>query len=312
VFKALETIAYLASHSRENRVLLLAHKEGIKSRLKDLTETHPSEDVASLAGHLLKVAPPRRSCHFPAWHSRFTRLAPPQVLQEALPPPTDSTPSRPAPRPDAAAPPAEDRAQPGAAQRAPREESPEEGRGARERERESERERERAGEAQREAARRPPPKPTRTYMFSVAGIEGAQGKERLERAIIRTRGVISVALDQDAMGDAGIMRILAQRQLTVRAVVRAQVDTPRPSPRTNRTRRAPHPVLIGHAASLSAGQTPSSPRASARVRPAAPASAASRPACLSLSRRLSPPTRPATRAEPAGAPRRRRVQHLDL
>ena len=29
-----------------------------------------------------------------------------------------------------------------------------------------------------------------------------------------------------------------------------QSDTPRPSPRTNRTRRVPHPVLIGHAASL--------------------------------------------------------------
>jgi hypothetical protein len=28
------------------------------------------------------------------------------------------------------------------------------------------------------------------------------------------------------------------------------VDTPRPSPHTNRTRRVPHPVLIGHAASL--------------------------------------------------------------
>jgi len=28
------------------------------------------------------------------------------------------------------------------------------------------------------------------------------------------------------------------------------VDTPRPSPRTNRTRRVPHPILIGHAASL--------------------------------------------------------------
>jgi len=28
---------------------------------------------------------------------------------------------------------------------------------------------------------------------------------------------------------------------------RTNVDTPRPSPRTNRTRRAPHPVLIGHA-----------------------------------------------------------------
>ena len=26
------------------------------------------------------------------------------------------------------------------------------------------------------------------------------------------------------------------------------MDTPRPSPRTNRTRRVPHPVLIGHAA----------------------------------------------------------------
>jgi hypothetical protein len=29
------------------------------------------------------------------------------------------------------------------------------------------------------------------------------------------------------------------------------MDTPHPSPRTNRTRRVPHPVLIGHAASLS-------------------------------------------------------------
>ena len=29
------------------------------------------------------------------------------------------------------------------------------------------------------------------------------------------------------------------------------MDTPRPSPRTNRTRRVPHTVLIGHAASLS-------------------------------------------------------------
>jgi len=34
------------------------------------------------------------------------------------------------------------------------------------------------------------------------------------------------------------------------------VDTPRPSTRTNRTRRVPHPVLIGHVASLSqAGPT---------------------------------------------------------
>jgi hypothetical protein len=33
------------------------------------------------------------------------------------------------------------------------------------------------------------------------------------------------------------------------------VDTPRPSPRTNRTRRVRHPVLIGHAASLSQAET---------------------------------------------------------
>jgi len=40
------------------------------------------------------------------------------------------------------------------------------------------------------------------------------------------------------------------------------VDTPRPPPRTNRTRRVPHPVLIGHAASLTPYQsdTPPSPR----------------------------------------------------
>jgi hypothetical protein len=31
------------------------------------------------------------------------------------------------------------------------------------------------------------------------------------------------------------------------------VDTPRPSPRTNRTRRVPHPVLIGHAAYVHSG-----------------------------------------------------------
>ena len=35
------------------------------------------------------------------------------------------------------------------------------------------------------------------------------------------------------------------------------MDTPRPSPRTNRTRRVPHPVLIGHAAS--AAQIPQGP-----------------------------------------------------
>ena len=32
--------------------------------------------------------------------------------------------------------------------------------------------------------------------------------------------------------------------------LKGKVDTPRPSPRTNCTRRVPHPVLIGHTASL--------------------------------------------------------------
>ena len=35
-----------------------------------------------------------------------------------------------------------------------------------------------------------------------------------------------------------------------------KADTPRPSPRTNRTRRVPHPVLIGHAASLTPSRAP--------------------------------------------------------
>jgi len=43
------------------------------------------------------------------------------------------------------------------------------------------------------------------------------------------------------------------------------VDTPRPSPRTNRTRRVPHPALIGHAASLT--PYPRSPAAGLRGGP---------------------------------------------
>jgi hypothetical protein len=38
------------------------------------------------------------------------------------------------------------------------------------------------------------------------------------------------------------------------------VDTPRPSPRTNRTRRVPHPVLIGHAACVRGALHPEDPR----------------------------------------------------
>ena len=50
------------------------------------------------------------------------------------------------------------------------------------------------------------------------------------------------------------------------AAFRAVRPAPAPNPRTNRTRRVPHPVLIGHAASL----TPyaSTPRPSPRPAPA--------------------------------------------
>eukprot|EP00960_Hanusia_phi_P024680 727249-Hanusia_phi.AAC.4 len=59
-------------------------------------------------------------------------------------------------------------------------------------------------------------------MFRVEGLTGQEDTERLERAIIRTKGVISVSLDNLELGDSSIMRILSQRQLTVRAVVRAK------------------------------------------------------------------------------------------
>lgn len=59
-------------------------------------------------------------------------------------------------------------------------------------------------------------------MFKVEGLTGVEDKDRLERVIIRTKGVISVSLDQFELGDSAVMRILAQRQITVRAVVRAK------------------------------------------------------------------------------------------
>ena len=54
------------------------------------------------------------------------------------------------------------------------------------------------------------------------------------------------------------------------------VDTPRPSPRTNRTRRVPHPVLIGHgtkrgprAGARAPAPGPRNPRPRSATRPAA-------------------------------------------
>lgn len=47
-------------------------------------------------------------------------------------------------------------------------------------------------------------------MFKVEGLTGEEDKVKLERAIIRTKGVISVSLDHFELGDSSIMRILAQ------------------------------------------------------------------------------------------------------
>jgi len=65
-------------------------------------------------------------------------------------------------------------------------------------------------------------KAPRTYMFRVEGLNGDQEKDRLERTMIRVKGVISVSLDNVEFGDIGLMRILAQKRLNVRAVVRAK------------------------------------------------------------------------------------------
>ena len=57
-------------------------------------------------------------------------------------------------------------------------------------------------------------------------------------------------------------------------------DTPRPSPRTDRTRRVPHPVLIGHAACASRPPRPGSGRLAPRPAPARPAPSSPAPACM--------------------------------
>jgi hypothetical protein len=51
-------------------------------------------------------------------------------------------------------------------------------------------------------------------MFKVEGLAGVEDKDKLEKCIIRTKGVISVSLDQVELGDSAVMRILAQRQIT--------------------------------------------------------------------------------------------------
>jgi hypothetical protein len=51
VYKALETLSYLSSHSQENRQLL-SQQPGLMPRLHEIGEMHPEEEVADLAKHL--------------------------------------------------------------------------------------------------------------------------------------------------------------------------------------------------------------------------------------------------------------------
>ena len=51
VYKALETLSYLSSHSRENRELL-SQQPGLLEKLHELGDMHPCEEVEDLAKHL--------------------------------------------------------------------------------------------------------------------------------------------------------------------------------------------------------------------------------------------------------------------
>uniref|UniRef100_A0A7S4PG03 Armadillo repeat-containing protein 1 n=1 Tax=Guillardia theta TaxID=55529 RepID=A0A7S4PG03_GUITH len=157
VYKALETISYLSSHSVENREIL-SLQASLLSKLHDLSEMHPTEEVNSLAEHLSKQLSSKKDAELsenPVAKNTSIYVKP---SQEFMSPATKSILSR----------------------------NP------------------------------------KTLMFRVEGLTGQEDTERLERAIIRTKGVISVSLDNLELGDSSIMRILSQRQLTVRAVVRAK------------------------------------------------------------------------------------------
>jgi hypothetical protein len=164
VYKALETLSYLSSHSKENRELL-SQQPGLMPRLNEIGDMHPTEEVADLAKHLhqqlssdkpVDPVTPEKAVNRPALAALASNRL--DALRTQASPATKSMHSR----------------QP------------------------------------------------RTMMFKVEGLTGDEDKDKLERAIIRTKGVISVSLDQIELGDSAVMRILAQRQITVRAVVRAK------------------------------------------------------------------------------------------
>jgi len=164
VYKALETLSYLSSHSKENRELL-SLQPGLMPRLNEIGEMHPTEEVADLAKHLYDQLTSNQPVEPVTPDKAVNRQALGILASNRL----DSL-------------------------------------------------RTQASPATKNMHSRQP----RTMMFKVEGLTGEEDKDKLERAIIRTKGVISVSLDQFELGDSAIMRILAQRQITVRAVVRAK------------------------------------------------------------------------------------------
>lgn len=165
VYKALETLSYLSSHSQENRQLL-SQQPGLMPRLHEIGEMHPEEEVADLAKHLHQQLSSDKSVENPTTPEKaLNRPALAMLASSKL----DLL-------------------------------------------------RTQASPATKNMHSRQP----RTIMFKVEGLTGEEDKDKLERAIIRTKGVISVSLDNFELGDSSIMRILAQRQLSVRAVVRAK------------------------------------------------------------------------------------------
>lgn len=162
MYKALETLSYLSSHSKENRDCL-RQQPGLIAKLHELKEMHVCEEVNELAEHLhtqLTTDKAGEAMMTPEKRQPLATVSTNKIDQLRMDP------------------------------------SP--------------------------ASKTMQARPARTMMFKVEGLTGEEDKDRLERAIIRTKGVISVSLDQFQLGDSAVMRILSQRQITVRAVVRAK------------------------------------------------------------------------------------------
>ena len=177
VYKALETVSYLASH-QDNKETLTGHPV-LVGALESVRDSHHDEEITALATYVL--------CQLDQAPSQQQPARGEQAAASASPGAKAAAPSTPA-KVDAA---------------------PEGGV---------------SGGVKQEKKGVTMLKSARTYMIRVQGLKGEEDKADVERTIIRARGVISVSLDQIELGDVWTMRIMAMRQLSLRAVVRAKCE----------------------------------------------------------------------------------------